>query len=149
MSSFTETITIDAPIDRVWATLADIGSIHEWNPGVHDSYTLSEAASGLGARRHCDLGGRNYLKESVASMTEHEHLTMRIDESNLPFARADIRFDLDTDGPRTTVSVTPDYTLKFGPLGAFMDVAMVRRRYRKGMASLLRGLKRYVEEMDA
>ena len=145
MSTFTETITINAPVNDVWATLADIGSIHEWNPGVRDSYTSSEASSGIGASRHCDLGGRNYLKESVVAFAEHERLTMRIDESNMPFAHADIRFDLTADGDGTRVDVSPDYTLKYGPVGALMDRLVVRRMYTKGMAALLRGLKRHVE----
>lgn len=149
MSTFTETITIDAPLPVVWETLADIGSIHQWNPGVKDSYLLTEAPSGLGAKRHCDLGGRNYLKESVAAFSEHEQLTMRIDESNLPFARADIRFDLEDAGGSTVVRVSPDYELRYGPVGKLMDRLAVRRMYRKGMAGLLRGLKRHAETIAA
>ncbi len=145
MATFTETVTIHAPIGEVWDTLADVGSIHAWNPGVKDSYIITEATTGLGARRHCDLGGRNYLEESVVSFVEREQLTMRIDESNMPFARADITFDLLSHGDATQVSVTPDYALKYGPVGALMDRLAVRRIYRKGMASLLRGLKRHVE----
>ena len=40
MPSFREQIHIDAPKDQVWATLADIGSIYKWNPGVTKSYAV-------------------------------------------------------------------------------------------------------------
>lgn len=129
----------------MWDALADINSIENWNPGVRTSYVLTEAASGLGAKRRCDLGGRKILEEPVVVFAEHEQLTMRIDDSNLPFARAEIRFDLERRGERTEVAVTPEYALRFGPLGRLMDRLFVGRAYRKGMAALHAGLKRHVE----
>ena len=145
MASFVTSTVINAPHDQVWAALADIGTIHVWNPGVNDSHTTSDADSGLGATRHCDLGGKNYLNEEVVEFDEGERITMRIVDTNLPFDRADIRFRLRTEGDATHVSVAPDYRLKFGPIGALMDRVYVRRTYEKGMKALLRGLKRHVE----
>ncbi len=145
MASFITSTVIEAPHDQVWAALADIGSIHVWNPGVQASHTTSEAESGLGATRHCDLGGRNYLNEEVVEFDEGQRITMRIVDSNMPFERADIRFRLRNDGESTYVSVEPEYQLKFGPIGALMDRLFVRRTYEKGMRALLRGLKRHVE----
>ncbi|MDJ0962284.1 MAG: SRPBCC family protein [Acidimicrobiia bacterium] len=145
MTSFITSTVIEAPHDQVWAALADIGSIHVWNPGVQASHTTSEAESGLGATRHCDLGGRNYLNEEVVDFDEGQRITMRIVDSNMPFERADIRFRLRDDGESTHVSVEPEYQLKFGPIGALMDRLFVRRTYEKGMRALLRGLKRHVE----
>lgn len=145
MGSFSVNTTIDAPVEAVWAALADIGAIYRWNPGVQDSHVTSDAESGLNATRYCDLGGRNYLDEQVVRFDENRHLTMRITGTNLPFAAADIHFNLQPNGDRTVVEVAPDYRLKFGPLGSLMDRFYVRRTYAKGMASLLAGLKAYVE----
>jgi uncharacterized protein YndB with AHSA1/START domain len=145
MATFSTSTTVDAARDRVWAALADIGSIHAWNPGVHASHTTTEVETGLGARRFCDLGGRNYLHEEVVEFDEGERITMRIVKSNLPFDRADIRFHLRPDGSATHVTVVPDYRLRFGPIGTLMDRLFVRRTYERGMAALLRGLKRHVE----
>lgn len=62
-------------------------------------------------------------------------------------ALADIRFYLrEEDDGKTAVTCSPDYTLKYGPVGSLMDKLMVHNTYRKGMESLLRGLKQYVEE---
>jgi hypothetical protein len=59
---------------------------------------------------------------------------------------ADIRFRLrpDPEGG-TAVSVSPDYQLKYGPIGLLMDAILVRGTYEKGMNALLRGLKEFVE----
>lgn len=149
MTTFTTSTTIDAPRARVWAALADIGSISAWNPGVVDSHTTSEEPTGLGASRHCDLGGRNYLDEQVVEFQDGEAITMRIVDSNLPFEHADIHFTLESDGSGTRVTVSPEYRLKFGPIGRLMDRLVVRRTYEKGMDALLRGLKRHLESNEA
>lgn len=145
MATFTVSTVIDAPADQIWAALADIGSISVWNPGVKNSHLTSELDAALGATRHCDLGGRNYLDEEVVEFATGEALTMRITKTNLPFRHADIRFRLEPHGEATQVSVSPEYQLKFGPVGRLMDLVMVRRSYEKGMKALLRGLKRHVE----
>ena len=145
MATFTTSTIINASVDQVWATLADIGSIAVWNPGVRESHLTSDADACLGATRHCDLGGRNYLDEEVVEFVAGEALTMRITKTNLPFQHADIRFRLEPQGMVTHVSVSPEYRMKFGPIGALLDQMMVRRSYEKGMQALLRGLKRHVE----
>ena len=145
MSTFQTTIEIQAPIEQVWAALDDIGSIAQWNPGIHDSYVTSDKATGLGATRFCDLGGKNYLDEQVVAWEPQEGLTMRIVGTNLPFEAADIRFTLRAENGKTAVTVSPLYRLKYGPLGTLMDRFYVRGTYRQGMASLLQGLKEHVE----
>ena len=145
MSSFATSVTINAPQSAVWSTLADIGAIYAWNPGVEASHTTSQLESGLGATRHCDLGGRNYLDEEVVEFEAGQRLTMRIVKTNLPFRHADIRFRLEPAGDATTVTVSPEYQLKYGPVGTLMDLLFVRRTYEKGMRALLRGLKEHVE----
>ncbi|MGI9176158.1 MAG: SRPBCC family protein [Rhodothermales bacterium] len=145
MASFTREIRIGAPVETVWAALADIDTIHRWNPGVSGSHLTSEHTDGLGASRHCDLGSRNYLREAVAAWEPQRRLTMRITETNLPFESADIRFALRADGIGTAVTVSPEYRLKYGAVGRALDRLLIRRRYEAGMQALLEGLKRYVE----
>ena len=145
MHTFSRHIHIDAPPEVVWHTLADIGSIHVWNPGVRDSHATSEEPTGLGATRRCDLGGRTYLDERVVGWEPMRRLTMRIEDTNLPFAHADIRFTLEPEGKGTRVGVSPEYRLRYGPLGALTDRLFVRRTYARGMDALLAGLKAHVE----
>jgi uncharacterized protein YndB with AHSA1/START domain len=145
MTTFATSTIIDAPRDRVWAALADIGSIHQWNPGVRASHVTSEAATGMGASRHCDLGGRNYLDEEVVEFDEGSRIAMRIVGTNLPFEHADIRFTLEPQGDITGVTVSPEYRLRYGLIGRLIDRVTVRRTYEKGMKALLAGLKQHIE----
>lgn len=150
MSSFTETTEIDAPREQVWAVLADIGSIHRWNPGVKASHATSAEPGGEGATRHCDLqrpGGKGvgYLEERAFDWREGEGFRIEITDSNLPFRAAVISFAVESRGASTAVSASPDYELRFGPLGQLLDRIAVRRQYRAGMAQMLAGLKQYVE----
>ena len=145
MPTFSTSTTINASRQQVWAALADIGSIHVWNPGVKASHATSEQGSGLGATRHCDLGGRNFLDEQVVAFEAGEALTMRITKTNLPLRDVDIRFRLEPSGEATQVTVSPEYQVRFGPIGTVMDHLFIRRSYEKGMGALLRGLKHHVE----
>jgi uncharacterized protein YndB with AHSA1/START domain len=146
MAEFTRSTFIDAPVARVWAALDDIASIEQWNPGVRESRLIGTQPSGDGAARYCDLGGRNYVHEEVVAHEPERALTMRITKTNLPFDEADIRFRLQPEGSGTRVTVSPAYRLRFGLLGAALDASVVRRTYSRGMAALLAGLKRHVEE---
>ena len=59
-------------------SVADIGAIGAWNPGVQESHTTSDETSGLGATRFCDLGGKNYLDEQVVEYENCKKITMRV-----------------------------------------------------------------------
>lgn len=146
MSVFKETILIDAPIDSVWSTLADIGSIAVWNPGVKHSIQTSPGEVEKGSTRHCDLGGRNYLDEEVITFQPPHKLTISITKTNMPFRKAHIRFVLEEQHAQTKVIVSPLYELKYGLLGDFMDRLFVQKKYTKGMNGLLEGLKEHVEK---
>ena len=145
MSSFATKIRIECSAKEVWKVLADIGNIHQWNPGVISSHTTTEAKTGVGSGRHCDLGGKNYLDEKVVEWEEGSRLTFQIIGTNLPFKNVDIRFHLRGDGDSTLITVSPDYRLKFGLLGKILDALFIRRMYSKGMRALLKGLKNHVE----
>lgn len=144
MSEFTETIKINAAQNAVWATLADIGTIADWNPGLIASNTTNDL-TGLGASRHCDISASQSLDEEVVHFEPMQAITFRISHSTMPFKSADIRFTITSNTDNTTVTVSPLYTLKYGLLGALMDLLFVKRVYRKGMQGLLSGLKHHVE----
>lgn len=148
MSSFSTKIHINATPEKTWGALGDIGNIYRWNPGVKNSYLTSDTNQGAGTTRFCDLGGGNFLDESVALWEPNQALTMRITNTNLPFKTADIRFRLLAADGGTEVEVSPTYVLKFGPIGKVLDYVYVKNTYEKGMRDLLRGLKAYIEDTD-
>jgi len=146
MHNFTIQTIINAPVDLVWQTLADIGAIYKWNPGVRASHLTSKPEIGVGAARYCDLGGKNYLNETVVVWQPEKQLTMRITATNMPFVSADIQFFLHADQEgKTAVIVSPQYQLKWGLLGRLLNKLYVEAAYKRGMEALLVGLKAYVE----
>ncbi len=61
---------IDASRTKVWAVLADFPNIADWNRGVNRSYATSDATTGVGAKRHCDLAPVGALEETVTGWDE-------------------------------------------------------------------------------
>lgn len=147
MTTFIETIEIHAPAARVWDTLADVGAIAEWNPGLVGSHTTNNA-TGLGATRYCDIDGKQNLDELVVHFEPMHAITFRITRSTLPFRSADIRFTLVPKAEHTIVTVSPIYELKYGFVGRFLDRTFVSAAYKKGMRGLLAGLKAQTEGLD-
>lgn len=149
MGTFKKETRIDASKEQVWEVLADLGSIAEWNPGVTASHSTSESPQGEGATRHCDvkgMGGKSaYLEERAFDWREGEGFKIDIYESNLPIKRNVVTFAIAESGGGTIVQVSPDYQLKFGPIGSLMDKLMVRRQFEESMERLLAGLRDHVE----
>ena len=126
MTTFTEAIEVDAPVHQLWATLAEVGSIADWNPGLIGSKATNDIV-GLGATRFCDIDGRQNLDEEVIEFEPERSITFRITRSTLPFRSADIAFTLTAHGQRTVVSVSPNYFLKYGIAGRLLDKAFVAK----------------------
>ena len=147
MSTFIERSTIDAPRHTVWAALADIGAISTWNPGLIGSHRTNDI-EGIGGARHCDISAKHSLTEHVVEFEPTRAITFRITDSTLPFKTADIAFTLTDIAQQacTELTVSPTYTLKYGPLGRILNAVAVRRNYRAGMRDLLEGLKRHLEQ---
>ena len=149
MTTFVKTTQIDAPREKVWAVLADLGSISEWHPSVTSSHTTSDATSGEGATRHCDISGPGgkaaHVEERAFDWREGEGFKIDIYESSLPIKKNVVTLSLKDSGSGTLVSVSPTYRLKFGPLGMLMDKLMVRAQFEKGVGGMLSGLKERVE----
>ncbi len=137
---------IDAPVDKVWRTIADLGSIDKWNPGVAKSYTTSEATQGEGATRHCDLeNGNAQLEERAFDWREGEGFKIDVYKSSLPLKRNIVSFEIEPSGDGTLATVTADYQLKYGPIGMLMDILIGRRQAQQGFDEMLAGLKYHVE----
>ncbi|MCU1586845.1 MAG: hypothetical protein JWN31_338 [Frankiales bacterium] len=66
MASSSTTRLIRAPVDAVWAALADFGAISQWGTGVDQSNMLTEGPIGLGTTRRVQVG-RNTLRETITT----------------------------------------------------------------------------------
>lgn len=133
---------IHAPVATVWDILADFPNVADWNGGVKKSYSTNEQSDGVGASRHCDLVPAGTLEETIKEWHPHEKMVISIDSST----KSPLKKGLGTIGlsdggsDSTTVSVSLDYDLKWGPVGNLMG-PMMHKQLTKGFEGFLRDLE--------
>lgn len=145
MSQLSSTATVRAPLARVWETIADVGTIAEWQR----SPVLSAHRTGLGAVRRVELYDGTSAVEEVTSLDEGRSLTVTMSEFSMPLSRGAATFEVEADGDeRTLVTMTMDYEMKYGPLGWLMNAIMLRPIIGKLLASVLSGLDHHLVTGD-
>ena len=92
-------------------------------------------------------GDRGLVEETVTEWREGEHMVLSINplEKAPPFKQAHGRLAVQEEGTGTRVSMTVEYTLKFGWLGKLMDALIVGPQMQKVIPSVLLGLKHYTQ----
>lgn len=147
MTKFSGSIRINAPKDRVWNIISDLGGVYKYNPSVHKSYYASDTHSGVGADRVCELLPMGKLKESVLEWREGESYRLSVIplEKAPPLTGAEGGFRLKAEGQSTVAHFEIEYQLKFSWLGRLMDVLLVRPQFSKTVPGILEGLKHYAE----
>ena len=130
----------------MWEVLSDFGSVHRYHPGVESSpINDGTPTSGAGSERVCHLYDGNHLTERVTDSVEGEKLVIEIIDSSMPMKSAAGVFDLRPIGQgKTEVTLTMQYVVKFGPLGAIMDKLLLERTMTRGLNALLAGLDQHV-----
>jgi uncharacterized protein YndB with AHSA1/START domain len=122
MRSITATTTIDAPRSAVWAVLTDFANVADWNSGVIKSYMTSEANSGLGAQRHCDLAPAGEAEETIRKWEPETTLVVSIDSTKaMPFESALETFTLEDNGGSTSLTMDFEYTPIDESMGPQLD----------------------------
>ena len=82
MNSVTREVTIDAPRQKVWNVLADIGAVDQYSQNVENSSYVSANTSGLGAARKCEIGGSSWLKEEAIAWQENQGYTLQVTDGD-------------------------------------------------------------------
>jgi hypothetical protein len=147
MNRFSEMIRIDAPKEKVWAKIADLGAIQDYSPSVSKSYYTSESKEGVGSSRHCSLLPFGEVEERILDWKDGEEYTIEIYEGEKvpPFKTAIGRMSVEADGGSSMARFTLEYDMKYGLFGWLLDRLMVRRKFSKVPSAVLKGLKRYME----
>jgi uncharacterized protein YndB with AHSA1/START domain len=140
------TIEVSRPMtasrEAVWGVLADFANIADWNGGVTESFSTSEAADGLGAQRHCDLKPFGGLEETIRGWEPMREIVISIDSAaKLPIKTGLVTFTIDGDDAGPTVNVHYDYAPKFGPIGKLMTPLLDRQ--------LTTGFGGFLDDLDA
>ena len=148
MRTETRTVHINAPKQEVWDVLADFGGTYKYNPNVKKSYSTSVENGGVGATRHCDLtfSGAS-VDERIETWIDGQSYQIRVVDGKRtpPFKDVLATLEVEDDQGGTLVTMTFDYSMKYGPLGSAMDKMVVGKQYTKALTLILAGLKHYVE----
>ena len=149
MALLTNTVHIEASPERVWAVLARLDALQEYDPGISNSEIRSGKRQGLGAERHCDIKAGGWFRERVTSWVPERELEFTLYDCTLPVEKLRHQYRLLEERGGTRVEQTQEYTLKYGLAGALLDALFVRRKWDAGVKSFFGGLKRYVESREA
>ena len=107
-------VTVDAPVDRVFAYLADFTRTEDWDPGTRRTLLVSgDGREGTRYDNHLLFGGRETVIQYVVTHWVQDHLLVL--RGQTPTMTARIRFSLNpllhprnsTEGTRITF--TGDY----------------------------------------
>ena len=144
MSRIARTTTISADRATVWAAIADLEHVADWNPNVAAA-SCAAATSGIGAVRQCHLSGGGAIHEVVSAWEVETRLRLAIG-SHGAIRSADMGFDLAVAREGTTVTALADYHLAFGPVGPVIDHLAVKRQMTRMLDVALAGLKNTIEQ---
>ena len=145
MATITRQVRIDASKEKTWEVLADFGAVANWAPTILQSHSTTEANGGVGAERTCEHEKMGWLVERITAWDEGSSLSYDVVEG-LPFPMKSLNnvWSVRADGVGAVVTVTMDFRMGLGPLGA-LPTLMARVMMRKEMAVSLAGLKQYTE----
>ena len=74
MNTLKNKVLIDAPIEKIWDSLAITDKLDTYDPTVKKSTSTSDIKSGIGASRKVDmLDGKTGLKRNVQPMSRTKH----------------------------------------------------------------------------
>ncbi len=143
-----KTIKIQAPSEEVWNAVKDFAGIYKWNPYVKSVSLLSENGEGEGSIRVCHMYDGSSVKETVSEM-DYENMEMKVRivagipsvMKNPPVAHLKVS----GDETGSTVNMTLEVSLRYGPLGKLMKRFMVEPRFASTIEELLKGLKTHIE----
>lgn len=125
------------PPAALWALLAELDAVQQYNPTVRVARVLDGPRVGVGARRECELVPSGRVVERVTAWEEGRALGLEIAESDWPitFMRWTTRV-----GPReggSTVDQDLEYEVKFGLAGRVLDALVMRRKLQANLDAVL------------
>ena len=146
MTQIKSEIRINASKEKVWEVLADFGGVSKWAPTVAKSFTTTTATEGVGSERKCEIPGFGNVSERITEWDEGKLIRYAVEAEGVgPIKSAASEFSIRREGEDTLATMTVNFQMKFGLIGALMDRLMVRRKISKQIHITLAGLKHHVE----
>lgn len=147
MSTLINSITIDAPIDRIWSILIDLELLDKTDPTVKKATLVSEIKTGLHAKRKVLMqDGKNWFDEMITVFNPNEKLVYQLTDCSFPIKGLKHTYSFEIIGNQTKVQQVMEYTVKFGLMGVLLDKIMIGKQFNSGINLFLNGLKTYAEK---
>ena len=140
MQHVSKEIHINASKDKVWAALADLGSVQNFNPAVKKSYYTTTEKAGIGATRVCELLPQGAVEERVTEWQTGQRFVLEV--QGPPFENAYGHVSVKEDDQGTLVTYGIDFDLQ---AGVPIDAATVKAQIEMLIPVVLANLKQYVE----
>ncbi|WP_137285645.1 SRPBCC family protein [Halorussus salinisoli] len=139
--------TIDAPIDDVWSVLDDFGDVANYNPNIKTSGIVDGPDTGIGATRECRFYDGNRIEEQIVEYEPKEGYAVNfLDVGEFPLKTNVVEIDVESvDDSRSTVTMTANFTPKYGPVGWVMGQLVMKSKFEETFDEVLDGLATYVQ----
>lgn len=141
MANITKQVQIDASSEKVWEVLADLGAAHKWVPAVVKSYYTSDARTGVGASRRCELFPEGAVDEIVLGWDDKQSIRYSVGGFGGPIESVVNEITLSSIGDRTQATLT----MELGVNGPEEVRQAVEEQMGQAITDALAGLKYHVE----
>jgi len=147
MHTVSATRTIDTPVATVWTAIDDFGNVYRYHPSLEHSESITDVATGEGAKRQCDFYDGNAIREEVVESVPEQRLVVNtFDLGSFPLKENVARVDLEPiDENSTEVTMTMSFVPKYGPAGWLMATLMMKNQLRDLVEDILAGLDTHLQ----
>ena len=147
MTVVSREIFIDAPQTEVWAAFSYIGEVGIWRSkySMSRSIILTEATTGVGAKRRQEFDDGGYSVEEIIEWNPPNSMVLRVTETSFTYEDKETAFRLIAKNFGTLVTVSIQYSMPCGLFGVVMDFLSGKSLQRLLLKRLLKDLKKYIE----
>ncbi len=147
MREITKRVTIDASAGRVWEVLADFGNVAPWGPTVVESRIIDKSKKNkrVGTVRVLRHRSNKEVEEVVSAWQERKGFTVEFPVAGGAIKSFSQQWSLEGTKDEALVTVIMRYDVRWGVLGRFLDLIMLKKHFSRELTLGLAGLKHYVE----
>ena len=149
MTTIQHQIEAACPPESVWAVLADLKAVQDYNPTVRTAVVSGPRRIGVGAERVCDLLSKGRVVERVTHWEEGRAVGLEVAESDWPIRFMHWVTRIEPKGAGSLISQRLEYQLKFGPLGWLLDKLVMRRKLTATLDDVFARLAKHAEAASA
>ena len=145
MTKLHHEILINAPLESVWRTLADLESVKFTNPLVKTVKIISPNRDGIGSARHCDFKDGKFVEERVTACEPNKSISFELYKHQWPLVFMRWTSKVEKQGGATALISDTEYEVKFGVAGKILNALVMRRKFYQVIAESLERTKKHIE----